>query len=737
MVKYMKTFRKIQKKEWENYYFDYKSLKHYIKENLNNQNNEVLKNLTLKIDTEVRKIFVFYINKESKIYVSINQCLHNKENYNKYDEVNLYNELNILSGISVLLYDLVIYFKYNILALQKILKKIDKKFISITNKNFTCNYLSSKINDDGSDLNYIFKFKIINEVIPLIEELKNIIQTSLNNLNSNKTFIHEQSNLLIIKNNNETSNNIQSIKNKIEDYIKIINIYQGKIENPYRYLENIYKLWVIEYLNLNESTFDLNNNKINNNTKSSNNYDDYETILSFRESNYKTNLFILNLCSILYGIIEFIILTDDITFKNKNDNIFSYKKMTIIFICCPIGIIILSLFSIIIKICSFKICFILSIFFSLIGSILYGFNYNILFNIFGRFFIGLSINQFLLIKYIITSSSNKKINKNLKKNKFYNFLGKIISRIIIIISININKYFNIFNEIFYSSCICSILSFVLLIIIMSKFKINKKDFKYSVLNNNMNNTLNNSSELNEQLNILNIKQNNNSADLVSKSIQEIIDKTYIKNKIICILCCLIHLFATSTFYSFLIIFSINFTLQKVKLETYIIFCFLIILFCSSIFTFISKKLTQLRIILIPLIISNILIILIYLYINKKNNLISYILIGVILLISHLLNDLVLYLYEKLIIINYKNFNKISIYIFYLSGIIGIIIGYGNFYFLKEKELHLKILCFGYSLIYIFIFVYTIFIYKSLKVGVIQRLIKLNDINKSNSNSINL
>ena len=740
MVKFMKTFRKIQKKEWENNYFDYKSLKHYIKENLNNKNNEVLDNLTFKIDNEVRKIFVFYMNQESKIYVSINQCLHNKKNYNKFDELNLFDELNILAGISVLLYDLVIYLKYNILALQKILKKIDKKFISITNKTFTSKYLSSKINDDGSDINYIFKFKIINEVIPLIEELKNIIETSLENLNSNKTFSKEslnnfQSNLLIKESNNLSLNNNKSIKTKLEDYIKIININQGRIENPYRNLENIYKLWVIEYPNLNESTFDLNiNNKfaIKDNTKSFNNSDENESILFLSKRHYDKNFFILNLYSILYGIIEFIILTDDITFMNKNDNLFSYKKMAIIFICCPIGIIFLSLLSICIKINSFKICFILSAIFSLIGSIFYCLNNNILFNIIGRFFIGLSINKILLIKYIIISCPNTKINKNLKRKTFYSFIGKILSRILMIISININKHFNIYNDIFYSSLICIILSFIILILIICVFKVNKNYLKYHFFNNNINNTLNKTSELNEQLNKLNIKQNNNSADLVSISIQEIIRKTIFKNNLIFILFCFIYLIATSNFYSFLIFIPINFTLQKLKLEIYIAFYLLMVLISINIFTFISKKLTQPRNLLIPLIISNISILLIYLFINKNNNLISYILIGVILIMSYLLSDFALHLYEKLIIVNYKKFTQdLYIYIFYLSGIFGMIISYGNYYFFQEKKFHLKILCIGYSSSYVVIFVYTIFIFKSLKVGAIQRLIELKDINITN------
>ena len=100
--------------------------------------------------------------------------------------------------------------------------------------------------------------------------------------------------------------------------------------------------------------------------------------------------------------------------------------------------------------------------------------------------------------------------------------------------------------------------------------------------------------------------------------------------------------------------------------------------------------------------------------------------------SYLLSDFALHLYEKLIIVNYKKFTQdLYIYIFYLSGIFGMIISYGNYYFFQEKEFHLKILCIGYSSSYVVIFVYTIFIFKSLKVGAIQRLIELKDINITN------
>ena len=752
MVKFMKFFRKVQKKEWEKDYIDYKSLKHFIKENINDKNFDVLYNFTSKLDNEIRKIFVFYMNQESKIYISINQCLHNKKNYHNYDEFNLFDELNILAGISVLLYDLIIYIKYNIQATEKILKKFDKKFYSITQGTYTAKYYYSKITDEGSDLNYIFKFKIVNEVISIINELSLKIQTQIKNLNRRKTYtkndlktneqinvLNKEHKILYSKNNNE--NNLQTVKNNIQNYIKIINLNQGKIENPYRNLENTYKLWKIEYSDISDlsTSFDIYNSEdIDNNyrneklldSKVSNN----DLSQFFIDQKIYDNSYILYSCFILYGILEFLIITDDHSFIIKNTTQISYKKMGITLISCPLGMISLNFTAKFIKINSFKSFLIFSLFFSIIGSILYCFD-NIFFKIAGRFLIGLSLNEILLKKYIIQVFPNKKIRNYFSNIRLFSIFGKIVSRLIVILGIYIKEKINEFSTFFYSSIICAFFSFIILIIIISKFKVTIDSLNYTFSSkemtfyvNNNNNDLD-SKLLNEKMNRINIEHNNDNADLVAKSIEEIIKKTHINNIIIFILLCLTYLMTFSTFHSFLIYISNFFALEKKFIELFIIVYWLIILIFDFLFTNFLKKINQPRSLFFPLIISNVLGLISFLFKHKfmDYQYITYILFGFLLLMSILLNILIIYLYEKLIVINYKIFSKFSsVYVLYLSGIIGMIIGYGNIFFFINKEIHLKMICIIHAIGYLFIFIYTLIMYKSLKIGAVQRLLKMEE-----------
>ena len=75
MVKFGKTFRSKQIKEFKEKYLNYKSFKQLIKtflknntidNNKNIENNEILNNQTIqfteKLDLEIRKVYIFFIN---------------------------------------------------------------------------------------------------------------------------------------------------------------------------------------------------------------------------------------------------------------------------------------------------------------------------------------------------------------------------------------------------------------------------------------------------------------------------------------------------------------------------------------------------------------------------------------------------------------------------------------------------------------------------------------------------
>ena len=275
------------------------------------------------------------------------------------------------------------------------------------------------------------------------------------------------------------------ILKKKDYYIKIINLNQGKIENPYRNLENTYKLWKIEYSDISDlsTSFDIYNSEdIDNNyrneklldSKVSNN----DLSQFFIDQKIYDNSYIVYSCFILYGILEFLIITDDHSFIIKNTTQISYKKMGITLISCPLGMISLNFTAKFIKINSFKSFLIFSLFFSIIGSILYCFD-NILFKIAGRFLIGLSLNEILLKKYIIQVFPNKKIRNYFSNIRLFSIFGKIVSRLIVILGIYIKEKINEFSTFFYSSIICAFFSFIILIIIISKFKVTIDSLNYT------------------------------------------------------------------------------------------------------------------------------------------------------------------------------------------------------------------------------------------------------------------
>ena len=94
MAKYGKKFRKIQRDEWKQKYFDYKKAKQLIKkfnkekdmpnaiEN-NNQEpnavdefdklNQMITDFTDFLDKDIKKVYIFFTNKEKKLYKDINK----------------------------------------------------------------------------------------------------------------------------------------------------------------------------------------------------------------------------------------------------------------------------------------------------------------------------------------------------------------------------------------------------------------------------------------------------------------------------------------------------------------------------------------------------------------------------------------------------------------------------------------------------------------------------------------
>lgn len=204
MVKYGKEFRKNQMNEWRDKYFDYKAQKQLIKKYISSKQDspknpeEIIQDIekwSLEfeeiLDKEIKKVYIFFANKERTLYKKINEYLHLKEEYPNFelgDFLNQYKQLKELSELSLNMSNFIF---YNLKALIKILKKFDKKVVTSQHKDFMIriNYIQSKIEEQNSDILYLFRFKMIDEINVILEDL---INTLMKEFKSNKDKLEEE-----------------------------------------------------------------------------------------------------------------------------------------------------------------------------------------------------------------------------------------------------------------------------------------------------------------------------------------------------------------------------------------------------------------------------------------------------------------------------------------------------------------------------------------------------------------
>ena len=215
MVKYGKEFRKNQFPEWKEKYFDYKSKKKMIKEfiqkksGFDSEDFSVLSDLetwstTLEqsIDKDIKKVYIFFSNKERVLYKQINESLHLKNDYENLELSGYLNEYRQLKKVSELSLNMSHFVYYNLKAVIKILKKFDKKVVTVKNKDYYIkfNFIQTKLEEQNSDILYLIKFKMIDEVNVILE---NLINKLMKEFKSNKEFLedydeqNEQENKLI------------------------------------------------------------------------------------------------------------------------------------------------------------------------------------------------------------------------------------------------------------------------------------------------------------------------------------------------------------------------------------------------------------------------------------------------------------------------------------------------------------------------------------------------------------
>ena len=448
MTKYGKKFRKVQLSEWKGRYFDYKKFKQFIKRNNpdnlfpiqeedkkekeKDKNNDIyetledkIKHFTEELDKEIKRVFVFFTNKEKKLYKDINKCLHQKEDYADFELNEYYTQFNILLELSVYNFNLSVFTYYNLKAVLKILKKFDKKIVGRKNKkkHILFYYVQTKLEEQNSDMLYLFRFKMIDEVNALMENLIKELKDQLKN-NKKKFKKIEQSNEdentiisinengkensddLIDKNNNkgvyynEVYNSVEIIYNKIKKNMKNIDLIAMstiKLFRPWKQFLRISSEIGSRLIQMNQESFD-------NDEEFSLKKISLVNRLSFSKEN-KFNIMITLFHGFFYCFSFSVIIP---TYADYIDD-FTDKKYFygLLMMMAPVGAFFGFLYENMFFKCSTKIPYILSLVEIILGNFLYIFAKKfeqISFLFIGRFLIGISNlrthNKMYIINYL-------------------------------------------------------------------------------------------------------------------------------------------------------------------------------------------------------------------------------------------------------------------------------------------------------------------------------------------------
>ena len=123
-----------------------------------------------KLEKELKKIYIFFVQQERELYLKINYHLHARIRYEEFSMIQINKELDELQNLSNLVNLTSNYIYINITGMSKILKKFDKKFKRF-NLNFEENFIIEKYKKKNSDLLYINQYKIIDEVGACLDQL--------------------------------------------------------------------------------------------------------------------------------------------------------------------------------------------------------------------------------------------------------------------------------------------------------------------------------------------------------------------------------------------------------------------------------------------------------------------------------------------------------------------------------------------------------------------------------------
>ena len=504
MEDYESTYFKYMIPEWKNSYIDYSELLKFINKNINKneiipsnekdniisnqekepKHNEIIIIFKSKLNKELKKFYLFFIQQERELYLSINTRLHIKKKYNTFNNIEISKEFDELIKLTKNTCAIAQYVYQNLYCLNKILKEFDIQYYKNfkIKSNISLKYIIENLEKKNSDLLYIYQYKIINEISALVEDLiedliyfnnkfedNNLSKTYINNENSNlqENLIIDDSQKIKVNNNKKITKLKILLKNMELFYQNSNDIFLDWINSQkFEY----YKKSIICLKKKNENDLNVSFSSLNISISDENSLNIKISLIQ----NWFMYTCIYLIFPNIYSTIRFITDIEDVVISENNQLL-----CVLIIAMTPLGELLSLKFISITITKSFKKLMIFSTIFSFIGNLLFilgVFLKNYILIIFSRLFLGFGLNTTVNRNYLTEFIPKKDIELYLFYFKIVTLLGMASGPFITLI-MNINIYNNIeesnnLKKLNFSlpSLICLLFSIFLFILIIIKYK---------------------------------------------------------------------------------------------------------------------------------------------------------------------------------------------------------------------------------------------------------------------------
>ena len=412
-------YDKLRIEEWNDQYINF----NLVFELMNRNNiidedelNEKEKDTSIKerfkttLNKEFKKCYFFYIDKERELYLEINKILHKRNSYNSFKNQKIFSEFNKLNNISISATKLASYILINILIIDQLLKEYDKRF----EDKIYSEYIIEILDSSNSDLGYILKYKLLNEITSIIDYLKDELKNCFN-----KNNIEDISN-----NNNEL---IQNNKNQLNEN-NILQVYETNVVNILSQIEMYYNKTYSFSKKWNRMIKDKKNLLSGNEYKT----DVFSFFSNIISKDNKYNIYI-SIFQTWYILFSYTLIYSNLFFLLKNTNnklcglIIGITFLGELFSYCLMKFWVKK---------SYKLPMIFSSILYIIGHLLFFFgikNKQMKFLFISRFLFGISSPLFINKNYIIYFIPKRKISFYLISLKFFSIFGMICGPLIILI----------------------------------------------------------------------------------------------------------------------------------------------------------------------------------------------------------------------------------------------------------------------------------------------------------------